>query len=405
MKRLVFYEFRKMLNQVSILAIAALVIISTVYTLMLYLDPKTMIINSNGEVVRGIKSYGELKKEAKDIEGIIDQNYLDNLIKKYNSSEEKKIYDKGPTPKSKYMISNIPINFTYFAENLMPFDVDLDHVESEKEFYNERKKTLSNSIKGMNEYNGLFKYTGKQRDVIKGKIDNIKTPFKVEYGEGLANFISGYGKQYWLVFIAIGFALSSIFSRDSNNGIDELSLSSTFGRKKNMNARVIAGNIFAVVAYIIFVGTLLIEHGLVASLHGWGQSVQMYWYTCMYNISLGTGILIMLGFGLLGVLVVANLIMLLSIKAKNSKIATGLAIASVWVLMKLTETANPLQLQLNPIFFSTRLATTKGGNYEIYHFIGNTAIPYSLIILLLTFIYILIITFFTVKSYKKYRLN
>ena len=83
-------------------------------------------------------------------------------------------------------------------------------------------------------------------DQINKKNNAIDIPFKVDYYQGLEYFIWQYGAQYIFVLIVIAFALSSLFSKVSNNGIDELSLASKFGRKKNMNARIIAGNIFAV---------------------------------------------------------------------------------------------------------------------------------------------------------------
>lgn len=408
MIKLVLYEFRKTCNQVAILAIIALIILSSADTLIFYLNPNISIISSGGEKIKGLKSFKELKKQSKDIEGIIDQEYLNSLIKKYNSSNEKKYYNSSSEfPESKYIFPNYFINFIHYSENMSNFYVDLDFefMKSEKEFYNQYRKSVSNLIMKNNQNKGLFKYTDKQMNVINDKIENIKTPLKVEYYYGLSVFIWKYGAQYWFVLIVISFALSSIFSKDSNNGISELSLSSTYGRKKNMNSRIIAGNIFATLIYIIFVSTLLIINGLLGSLHGWKQSAQLFWHSCLYNINLGVAILIMLVLGLLGILVIANLVMLLSIKIKNAKVTTVISLSSVWGLVKLTQTTNSLQLQLNPIHFGTRFTISNIIDYEVYYFIGNRMIPYSIIILLLVFIYIIIIRFLTIKSYKKYKLH
>lgn len=172
-----------------------------------------------------------------------------------------------------------------------------------------------------------------------------------------------------------------------------------------MNARVIAGNLFAVVSYGIFVGTLFITIGLVASLEGWNESAQIFWYICPYNMSFGTGILIMIFMGLLGVVIVANIIMLISINFRNSKVSTIISIGVIIIFLRLTQTENQLQLQLNPIFFGTHFTTTNLTEFEIFHFIGELMIPYSLLSLILFGIYMTIIRLLTLRSYKKYRLN
>ncbi|OSB00345.1 hypothetical protein B2H85_13425, partial [Clostridium botulinum] len=235
--------------------------------------------------------------ESKDIKGVMNQEYLDNLVKKFNSSKEKqKFEDRLGDYLTKYKYSNYIINFANYGLDMRSdmIGLDFDLVKSEKEFYSQYKKSVSDVIKDHNQRNNWFKYTDHQMNKINEKIDKLETPFKVDYHEGLKYFAMTYAEQYWIVFIPIGFALSSLFSKDSNNGIDELTLSSKFGRKKNMNARIISGNIFAVVVYAIFIGTLLIESGAVFSLHGWSTSIQTMYRTCLYNISTGTGILIMI---------------------------------------------------------------------------------------------------------------
>ena len=235
---------------------------------------------------------------------------------------------------------------------------------------------------------------------INKKIDKIDTPFKVDYYEGLQSFVHLYGGQYLFVIVVIAFSLSSLFSKDSNNGIDELSLSSKFGRKKNMNARIIAGNIFAVVVYAMFTLNLLIQVGAVASLSGWNQSIQNMWMWCLYNISIGDGILIMIMQGVLVLLIITNLVMLISIKFKYSKLATILSLASIWLIDRLMNTSDTLLLQLNPLYYAT-----SNISLPIYYFIGKIMIPYVLGFAFIGAIYLVIIRILTIRQYKKYKLN
>lgn len=406
MKKLIKYEFKKMWTQITIISVISLIVVSTILNILPYFSSGEAI-NTDGKYIEGIGSFRSIKNESKDMKGIMDQDYLDNLVKDFNSSKEKLEFEDSLGEKlTKYDATNHIINFAnYGPDNYNIYmGLDFDFLKSEKNFYNQYKKSMKDTIKANNEKN-WFKYTDEQMDKINEKIDKLETPFNADYYQGISYFIWQYGSQYWFVLIIIAFALSSIFSKDSNNGIDELTLSSKFGRKKNMNARIIAGNIFAVVVYLIFIGTLLIEHGAIASLQGWNQSAQNIWNTCLYNISAGTGVVIMIAQGLVSVILVTNIVMFISIKVRYVKLTTILSLSTILLLVRLTYTANTLQLQLNPIYYATNLSVGVPNGFEIFYFIGDRMIPYMLAFILLACVYMLIIRLLILIEYKKYRIN
>ncbi|MGL5614675.1 MAG: hypothetical protein ACRDD2_00360 [Sarcina sp.] len=408
MVQLVIYEFKKIWNKVTLLAILAMILVLGSYYFIVYGDKINTAIGKNNEVVTGIKVFKELKEESKDIKGVMNQGYLDSLVKNYNLSKEKDLYkNNSNTPYIKYIFPNFFINFVNYGSEMNQYhiDLDFDFLKSEKEFYSKYKETVKKIIKERNQIFGVIKYNDKQMKQIEEKINEIKTPIKVEYEMGLENFVYMYGGKYWIVLVVIAFALSTIFSKNSINGLDELSLSSTLGRKKDMNARVIAGNIFATIVYGIYIGFLFFITGITASLQGWKASAQIFWNLCPYNISFGTGILIMLFMGLLGIIIIANLIMLISINFKNYKVSTGISFFMIFLLLKLTETTSQLQLQLNPIFFSSHFTTSNLADFEIFYFMGEKMIPYSVIVIILFLLYMTIIRTLTYISYKKYALN
>lgn len=401
MKQIIKYEFRKIWTKLTIISVISLMVVSTTLNFIAFFNSE-VAITSDGDEIRGIRSFRAIKNQSEDIKGEINQEYLDNLVKEFNSSVEKNEFSEMMKYElTKYKFPNLTINFANYGPKMMSDKKDLEFkfLESEEDFYNEYKKSMSETIKSNNERN-WFRYTDKQMDKINKKIDDIDIPFKVDYYQGIEYFIWQYGAQYIFVLIVIAFALSSLFSKDSNNGIDELSLSSKFGRKKNMNARIIAGNIFAVVVYAMFTLNLLIQIGAVASLGGWSQSIQNIWHTCLYNISVGDGILIMIMQGLLVVLIITNLVMLISIKFKYSKLATILSLYSIWLIDRLTYTKDTFSLQLNPFYYVTSNISS-----SIYYFIGDVMIPYVVAFVGVGFIYLLIIRVLTIRQYKRYKLN
>ena len=116
------------------------------------------------------------------------------------------------------------------------------------------------------------------------------TPVRIAYCQGISNFMNWYDLEYPVIFIVAAFALACTYAKDSLSGINELTLSAAKGRKKDFRARWIAGNLFTASVYIIFIGVLLIEHGAVATFGGFGASAQTYWFHCILNINIGTGI-------------------------------------------------------------------------------------------------------------------
>lgn len=416
MMRLVKYEFKKIWSKVTVIAVASLIILCTTLNVISYAYYSRLpIMKSDGNIISGLGAYRTLENETKLLEGKIDQKYLDNLTSEYNSSKERRHMnfenDKLSPDKrvefTKYTYVNYLINFAEYSGemNSEHFNLDFNFLKSEDEFYKKYKEAIMSKIEKSNKDYGIVKYSDSQLEKISQKVDKLK-PFNIGYMEGLHRIMIDYGEQFWFLLIVVAFSLSSIFSKDSNNGIEEIGLSSELGRKVNMNARIIAGNIFSTVVYLIFWLVLLVEHGAVYSLSGWGVSAQAYLYDSIYNIAYKEAILIIFASGLLVTLLISNLIMLISIRFKYSKVSALISVVSVYGILKLTETGDYFRLQLNPIYYATRLSTSNNLTpFDIYYFIGDTMVPYSLLGLLLMIFYFVIIRILTITAYRKYRLN
>lgn len=406
MKELIKFEYRKLWNRVTVFAVAAMFVLTTLHTLI-YLNLQYRAIDKDGEIVAGLQSYRALKEASEYLDGMLDEKYIQDLIEDYNSSFDKKYLAEhrgylGTAGMTKYMVPNYTINYAYYGPYMSngneKIGLDYEFLESEESFYRKYKEAMREELLSVNEWNGLFPYSEKQINVLEKKIDNVKTPFRVEYYQGLANLYSWYNMEYFVFYVVLAFALACIYAKDSASGVNELTLSAPYGRKKDMKARWIAGNLFTVAAYLLFTGTLVVEHGAIASLHGWNASAQTFWNACLYNINLGTGLLIKMAGGLLGALVMANLVMLVSMKTKNTKLTTAASIAAVWLLVRLSATYSQIKL-LNPLQFKSDSLINE------YLFIGNTVLPYFIVALVLTGLYVTVFQVLMKRSYKRYRLN
>lgn len=404
MKDLIKLEYKKMWNGISIVSIVALSILTVIFAIVT-LNIQHRTIDKEGNIVTGLSSFRALKEAAEDLEGVMDGDYIQNLIKDYNASFDKAYLDEhrgflGTGGVTKYIITNYVINYAYYGPYMSngndKIGLDYEFLNSEESFYQKYKDAIMEQLLYMNEENGVFQYSEEKVKVLQNKVDRLKTPFRVAYHTGLANINNYMGREYLVFFILLAFCLATVYAKDSMNGIDELTLSSKHGRKKDMAARWIAGNLFALSAYLIFVGMLIVVHGSIESLHGLDASAQTFWFDCIYNINVGTGLLLIFLGGLAGALVMANIAMHLSMMIKNSKAAVVAGIAIVWLLGRHTYSQMGL---LNP--------AQCGGSAAVENFLiaGRVIIPYFVIVLLLSAVYIALLWMAMRLSYKKYYLN
>lgn len=137
---------------------------------------------------------------------------------------------------------------------------------------------------------------------------------------------------------------------------------------------------------------------MVATFSGFGASAQTYWFDCIFNFNIGTGMLLKILGGLLGTLVFANVSMLLSGIFKNSKVASVSAILVIAALSKLSNTYSQIKL-FYPLQFSSDAVV------KSFFIIGKALIPYSVVVLMLTVLYITVFALLIGRTDKKYYLN
>lgn len=406
LKALIKLEYKKLWNGISIISIVALSILTILFSVVT-LNIQYRTIDTEGNIVSGLSSFRALQETAKDLDGVMNLEYIQNLIEEYDSSFDKAYLEEnrgflGTGGMTKYMITNYVINYAYYGPYMSngndKIGLDYEFLNSEESFYQKYKEAVIEQLLYVNEENGLFPYSEEQIHVLENKVNHIKTPFKVAYSTGLANLNGYFNMEYPVFFILLAFCLASIYAKDSSNGIDEMTLSSMYGRNIDMRARWIAGNLFTLTAYFIYVGLLIVVHGSIASLHGIGASAQTFWFECIYDISILAGLLIIFLGGLAGALVMANIMMLISIKIKNYKASTVVGIVIVGMLGKGVSTYSQIRLW-NPRQF--------GGSELVVNFLfaGKLIIPYFVIVFLLSVVYITALWAAMRQSYKKYYIN
>lgn len=405
MRRQIWMEYRKLWNKVSGVAILAMCVVALLHVFV-YLNLQYRSIDSNGELVEGLASYRALKEASKDLEGVMDGEYIQKLITSYNNSFEKKYLAEhrgflGTAGMMKYEVPNYCINYAYFGPYMSngneKVGLDYDFLESEETFYTAYKEAMKEELAEDAEYLYLG-YSDEQLSVLNKKVDNVRTPFTTGYAQGLFNLRAWFIMDYSLVFFVLAFALAGLFSKDNTGGVTELTLSSKYGRRRNLNARWMAGNLFAASVYLIYLAVQIIVNGAIGTLAGWNISAQMLWFDCLHNITLGNGLTIMFFGGLLGTLVIGNIVMLFSIKLKNVKFA---AVFSVVAVLLIRQTESIMDMYGIIELFSP-MCFEKDSLIQLYCFVGNIAVPYFVAISVVAALYVAVLYTGVRMSYKKY---
>jgi len=406
---LIKFEYRKLWNKVSISALIAFLVFSTLHT-FIYLNLQWRTLDGNGEVWEGLKAFRLLKEISKDVEGVMDQQYLEGLVEDYDSSSEKRYLDingehrgfLGTGGMTKYMFPNYCVNYAYYGPYMTngndKIGLGYEFLSSERSFYDQYKESMKEDKLMANEYGGLFPYSAHQISILEDKIEKVRTPFTVEYYQGIANMLSWYEIQFPYFLVVLVFSLAGIYAKGSEYGVDELTLSSKNGRKKDFKAKCISGNLFAVTAYLIFVAVLMLEHGSIASLHGWNASAQVFWYDCIYNITVGEGAILQFLGGLIGCIVIANLVMMLSAVTGSGKAGIIAALAILYALCRFYPSYGMKKI-FNPVCFGNNFVAKDG------MFIGEILVPCICITFVLALLYITVFEVSIRSSAKRYHIG
>ncbi|MDE6621075.1 MAG: hypothetical protein K2K74_11435 [Lachnospiraceae bacterium] len=396
MRRQIWWEYKIMWNEVTRVS-AAVMCVVVVLHLLVYLNLQYRAIDSQGQIVEGLASYRALREAAEAVKGTMDGDYIKALVESYNNSFDKAYMAEhrgflGTGGMTKYMVPNYFVNYVYFGPYMSngnnKVGLDYDFLESEEIFYQTYRETVKEHLL-------LDSYTEEQVQILEKKISQLKTPFQTGYYQGLANLRSWFMLDYGLTFFALAFTLAGVFAADHAGGVTELTLSSRYGRKHNFDARWVAGNLAAVSVYLIFIAVQVIVNGLIATLDGWDLPAQMFWFTCLYNITVGQGLLIMFAGGLLGALVIGNMVILISIIIKNRKLAAVISVVAAALILRSQNDYGQLRM-IHPAHFKDDDLINE------YIFIGNLAVPYFVIVVVLTLLYAAVFRGVTKLCYRKY---
>ena len=154
MKDIIRLEYKKMWNKVSLISLVALSVLSVLFAIVT-LNLQYRTIDSDGNMVKGLSSFRALKQASEDLEGVLDGDYIKELIEKYDSSYEKEYLAGnrgflGTGGMTKYIVSNYVINYAYYGPYMSngneKVGLDYSFLDSEENFYRKYKEAVLEQI-------------------------------------------------------------------------------------------------------------------------------------------------------------------------------------------------------------------------------------------------------------------
>ena len=388
--KLLWYEIKNCFNKNSILVMGLMVLVGILHSLI-YLNLQYRTVTSDGKLVEGLPAFRIYYEISKDLDGVLDDAYLKKITKEYDESYEKYFLanvDKGflgTGGMMKYLKTNYLLGFPKWGADATNgneyMDLSHDFLKTADDYYKAYKKALYESHLTFREWSGLRPFTEKEKQILKSKIEELKTPFVIENTWSLNNTDAYLHIEFTIMLFMVCIALSSLFTKDGINKVSDMALSSKKGRGLYITARFFAGLIFTFIFAVIQFFAVYMVQGIIQGFDGFGASAQVGSNFCIWNISFGAVFIFRrIGF-ICGLLVVAGITMSVSIIVKRVKISIAVSSALTYFLMKISDGYDAWNF-ISPIRFNSYDVMT-----DVY-FIFEVLVPYIVIILILTTIYL-----------------
>ncbi|WP_042683217.1 ABC transporter permease subunit [Anaerosalibacter massiliensis] len=379
------------------------------FTCLIFLFIMFMIINvetnriswtdSNGKSLSGKAAVEAKIATVSKIEGKVAPEKLINCVNEY-----KKVYKKGKIEDTKEYGKYIEPYQDYIYRMILriyddgnsAFDQVLINLSD-----NQLNNFYSNWSKAAIRESGVNK-NSKLHTTLENKAKKVDKPFIYEYNDGLYYLILQFKDIIMWVFIIIAIALSSIFSKDDLRGLEEVSMSTKYGREKLTVGKLKYGIFLSIIIYILSLLVINIVVGSIYTFKGGNTSIQLVYSRTLWNTSIGKGYLLLILLGLLATITTALFVMYISVKSRKSKLSLLLSIGLTFIPnIFLTNIKNTFLTPILGIIPVNLIDSSMVFGSNIFYELGSFQFSYLIISVILSVVMI----FVTIKGIKKEVMN
>ena len=324
MKTLIYYEKRKILRRKSTIIACLLMLLSIIALSFVFVSDQDYY-RTDGTEVSGMEAIHVKQEMDHALAGPLTAERLKDALQQYHTvyGNSDNFGASGTLKDEVYCKDILPYNGIL---NLMrriyspagAYDMNiLSSVTNERveNFYQDRHAQVQ-SIVDMDYTTG--NYTQAEKDTILKLDAKVSDPITYDYSDGWKTLLTrDFPTVFLLIALVVCIIISPVFAYEYQTGADAVVLSSKYGRRETVWAKLIAG--FTVTSRIYFIAVLvsLISVLAVFGVQGWNCDFQILSTTAYYGLKIWQVIFVGIVINYVVVLSVMAFTMLLSAACKT----------------------------------------------------------------------------------------
>ena len=376
LKRLVKYEFLKILRKKSTLIVMAISLILTAFLFGLPIL-QFQTYHQDG-VIKGTEGIAYQKAETEKYSVPLTEDYVTETIKDVQAlfenpdnvgtdgNEQLLIGDAywnniAPREKLLELIANTYAGPNeYMGYNNLP-DVD---VADGANFYQSIKEKVENLLSSP-----TLAMSEISKEYWRNMASNIDTPLQYGYYEAWKVIISSFELLTFMV-LAICIVIAPVFSGEYQAGTDAVILSGKYGKTKLLTAKIFASFLFGTIAFLLHIvvacGLPLAAFGT----DGWNLPLQIANTSIPYPLTFLQAVFINIGVIFLVQIAMISMTLFLSAKSKSPYFVLIVLVPVLFIPMLLTPNGTTGVYNLILLLLPYRATMPEFGKYISYQF-GN----------------------------------
>ena len=293
MKTLIYYEKRKILRRKSTIIACLLMLLSIIALSFVFVSDQDYY-RTDGTEVSGMEAIHVKQEMDHALAGPLTAKRLKDTLQQYHTvyGNSDNFGASGALKDEVYCKDILPYNGIL---NLMrriyspagAYDMNiLSSVTNERveNFYQDRHAQVQ-SIVDMDYTTG--NYTQAEKDTILKLDTKVSDPITYDYSDGWKTLLTrDFPTIFLLIALVVCIIISPVFAYEYQTGADAVVLSSKYGRRETVWAKLIAG--FTVTSRIYFIAVLvsLISVLAVFGVQGWNCDFQILSTTAYYGMKI-----------------------------------------------------------------------------------------------------------------------
>lgn len=374
MKEVIRVERKRVFNQKRFLILSVLILVFSIISSISSLKNYN-IYDSSGNV---LLSYKDNIKESKlnKHNTILDRESLKDVVDRKDKSNY--LYNSN-------MVRYLIINFNEKNFEEITYD-DIN------DFYNRRILNIKDNLG-----KSLTKFTNDQKKYILDKSEKIQEPIQIGYAEGWKNLNNDITDFMPVILGIISAITLPVFAEDPKTKMKELLITTKYGKRTLIKARLIAGFEIGIMIYVVSMLIFSFLKLLVLGVKGYNLPIQnsINYFLSSYNITYIQQYFLNVMTGFIALLLILSITFLFTVIVEQILSGASLLVF-FWIIM--------IVLPHNFVithYFSNFLPynMTNFNKYyignEVYTILGRT-IPSILWVMIVSFIIFIIITVTTI---------